>query len=91
MIQTIPPWLHQAVRDARLRYPGHVFDVVARLVPNPSTGGQVTLFRLVCGDCPGKLYSPGPGDTLSNFEIHLKNVHHRRRVEDRMQPRRSLL
>ncbi|OSD00877.1 hypothetical protein PYCCODRAFT_645062 [Trametes coccinea BRFM310] len=91
MVQNPPPWLHQALRDARLRYPGYAFDVVARLVPNPSTGGQVTLFRLVCGDCPGMLYHLGPGDTLSNFEMHLKDAHHRHRAQERMHPRRSLL
>lgn len=92
----------------RMRYPNDALDVVAQQQLNPSTGGVVTVFRMVCGDCPGKvrtcnllyqrsltgrsqLYIPGPGDTLSNFEIHLKNRNHRGRVQFRSQPRRSLL
>ncbi|KAI9678922.1 MAG: SWI/SNF chromatin-remodeling complex subunit [Trizodia sp. TS-e1964] len=39
--------------------------------------------RIRCHDCPGKLYTPGPGKTLDNFEVHLKNRVHRERVEVR--------
>ncbi|KAI9000681.1 hypothetical protein BD414DRAFT_472410 [Trametes punicea] len=91
LLQRPPLWLQHALWDVRQRFPGHVFDVVARLVPNPSTGGHVTVFRIACGDCPGHLYVPGPGETLSNLEIHLRSVHHRRTVEARLQPLRSLL
>ncbi|KAF9467184.1 hypothetical protein BDZ94DRAFT_1249793 [Collybia nuda] len=31
-----------------------------------------------------KLYTPGPGESLSNFEVHLKNREHRRRVNERV-------
>ncbi|KAI9864140.1 MAG: SWI/SNF chromatin-remodeling complex subunit [Trichoglossum hirsutum] len=39
--------------------------------------------RIRCHDCPGKLYTPGPGMTVENFEVHLKNRQHRERVERR--------
>jgi SWI/SNF-related matrix-associated actin-dependent regulator of chromatin subfamily B protein 1 len=39
--------------------------------------------RIRCRDCPGKLYTPGPGMTVENFEVHLKNRQHRERVEAR--------
>lgn len=32
-----------------------------------------------------KLYNPGPGDTLSNYEVHLKNRQHRLRVNNRIE------
>ena len=31
-----------------------------------------------------KLYTPGPGETLSNYEVHLKNRMHRYRVNERL-------
>ncbi|KAI0654443.1 hypothetical protein C8Q70DRAFT_1058378 [Cubamyces menziesii] len=91
LLQTPPPWLRDAVRDMRARYPNDAFDVVGRLALNPSTGGHVTIFRLVCGDCPGKQCHPGPGETIADFEMHLRNHGHRNRVHARLQPRRSFL
>ncbi|KAL9106227.1 MAG: hypothetical protein Q9227_008695 [Pyrenula ochraceoflavens] len=40
--------------------------------------------RIRCSDCPGKLYTPGPGTTVENFEVHLKNRNHREKVERRL-------
>ncbi|KAI9809412.1 MAG: SWI/SNF chromatin-remodeling complex subunit [Phylliscum demangeonii] len=40
--------------------------------------------RIRCKDCPGRLYTPGPGMTVENFETHLKNQHHRRKVAQRV-------
>jgi len=40
--------------------------------------------RLKCHDCPGKLYTPGPGTTVENFEIHLRNRLHKERREARV-------
>ncbi|KAF8336441.1 uncharacterized protein EI90DRAFT_3119709 [Cantharellus anzutake] len=37
-------------------------------------------WRLKCFDCPGKLYTPGPNETLDNFIVHLKNRNHRNNV-----------
>ncbi|KAL9617441.1 MAG: hypothetical protein Q9160_007753 [Pyrenula sp. 1 TL-2023] len=39
--------------------------------------------RIRCHDCPGKLYTPGPGTGVENFEVHLKNRNHREKVERR--------
>ena len=39
--------------------------------------------RIKCRDCPGKLYTPGPDYGVDNFEVHLKNRHHRDRVASR--------
>ncbi|KAI9783608.1 MAG: SWI/SNF chromatin-remodeling complex subunit [Peltula sp. TS41687] len=39
--------------------------------------------RIRCHDCPGKLYTPGPGMTVDGFEVHLKLKQHRDRVEER--------
>ncbi|KAI1116051.1 SNF5-domain-containing protein [Nemania sp. NC0429] len=59
--------------------------------PHPQ-GGQPTpphvryyfLPRIRCLDCPGKLYTPGPDTSASNFEVHLKNKAHKERVEARL-------
>lgn len=40
--------------------------------------------RIKCLDCPGKLYTPGPGEGVENFEVHLKNRKHRDEVEARV-------
>lgn len=40
--------------------------------------------RIRCHDCPGKLYTPGPGTGVENFEVHLKNRQHREKVERRL-------
>ncbi|KAJ7337370.1 hypothetical protein DFH08DRAFT_705706 [Mycena albidolilacea] len=56
------------------------FEVILRKVNSASTPE----WRIKCLDCPGKLYTPGPGETLSNYEVHLKNRLHRQRVNDRM-------
>ena len=40
--------------------------------------------RIKCKDCPGKLYTPDVTLGVNNFEVHLKNRHHRDRVQQRM-------
>lgn len=40
--------------------------------------------RVRCQDCPGKLYTPGPEETVGDFEEHLKNKEHRERAEKRI-------
>jgi SWI/SNF-related matrix-associated actin-dependent regulator of chromatin subfamily B member 1 len=40
--------------------------------------------RIRCIDCPGKLYTAGPGHSVENFEVHLKNRAHKRAVEKRL-------
>jgi SWI/SNF-related matrix-associated actin-dependent regulator of chromatin subfamily B protein 1 len=39
--------------------------------------------RIKCKDCPGKLYTPGPGTSVDGFEVHLKNRAHRAKVLER--------
>jgi len=39
--------------------------------------------RIRCHDCPGKLYTPGPEQTVDSFLVHVKNRGHRERVEQR--------
>lgn len=39
--------------------------------------------RIKCKDCPGKLYTPDVTLGVNNFEVHLKNRHHRDRVTKR--------
>ncbi|RYP09515.1 hypothetical protein DL765_008409 [Monosporascus sp. GIB2] len=60
-------------------------------VPMPQAGAAVPpnvrfyfLPRIKCLDCPGKLYTPGPDTTASNFEVHLKNKQHKEKVEARL-------
>ncbi|KAJ6593508.1 hypothetical protein B0H19DRAFT_919938 [Mycena capillaripes] len=52
------------------------------VIPKPNVSEWE--WRIKCLDCPGKLYITGAGETLENFELHLKNRLHRRRVNDRM-------
>ncbi|KAI8816247.1 uncharacterized protein EV422DRAFT_480761, partial [Fimicolochytrium jonesii] len=59
------------------KYPHDRFDIVPK--------GRTTELRLKCLDCPGKLYQAGPDETLSNFEVHLKNRQHRANVAGRVQ------
>ena len=35
--------------------------------------------------CISQLYTPGPAETLANFEVHLKNRLHRTKVNARVQ------
>ncbi len=51
--------------------------------PLPSNTKPKWLPRIRCNDCPGKLYTPGPGTTVENFEVHLKNRLHRVQVDKR--------
>lgn len=41
--------------------------------------------RIKCKDCPGKLYTPDLNLGVNNFEVHLKNRHHRDKVLKRIQ------
>jgi SWI/SNF-related matrix-associated actin-dependent regulator of chromatin subfamily B protein 1 len=39
--------------------------------------------RIRCIDCPGKVYTTLPLSMVEDFEKHLKNRHHRERVQER--------
>ncbi|EIW79899.1 hypothetical protein CONPUDRAFT_37131, partial [Coniophora puteana RWD-64-598 SS2] len=48
------------------KWPDDKFEAILR---KPSAkAGTPAEWRIKCLDCPGKLYTPGPGDSLSNFE-----------------------
>jgi len=74
-----PPWLNEAVNDLRTRYPDDKFEIIMKIVSGVEQG-----WRIKCVDCPGKLYTPGPGETLANYEVHLKNRLHRSKVNIRL-------
>ncbi|EEB97402.1 hypothetical protein MPER_03286 [Moniliophthora perniciosa FA553] len=62
------------------KHPEDKFEVVWKKANANAEAG----WRIKCIDCPGKLYKIGPGETLSNFDIHLKNRQHRQRVNERL-------
>ncbi|MCO5585237.1 hypothetical protein L7F22_039170 [Adiantum nelumboides] len=79
-----PEWLSEASHALRIKYPLDRFEVLAR----PRGAGAVSSapeWRLRCQDCPGKLYTPGPEQSLTNFEIHLRNRAHRANVAKAVQ------
>ncbi|KAL4072221.1 hypothetical protein J3A83DRAFT_4092750 [Scleroderma citrinum] len=78
--QVLPPWLTSAIHDLQAKYPDDRFEAILRK-PAPKAAPE---WRIKCLDCPGKLYNPGPGDTLSNYEVHLRNRQHRLRVNNRL-------
>ncbi|KAF8241040.1 SNF5-domain-containing protein [Tricholoma matsutake] len=75
-----PQWLTSAKEAMKVKYPSDKFEIILRKV-NATSAPE---WRIKCSDCPGKLYTPGPGETLSNYEVHLKNRQHRQRVNDRL-------
>ena len=63
----------------KARYPNDRFEIQQRPrpaavagVPPPPPPAQPE-WRVRCLDCPGKLYTPGPGESLNNFEA--RNEH----------------
>ncbi|KAE9405504.1 hypothetical protein BT96DRAFT_812084 [Gymnopus androsaceus JB14] len=68
------------MHSTQTKYPHDKFEVVLRKVGDAGSAE----WRIKCVDCPGKLYKPGPGEALSNFEVHLKNRQHRQRVDERV-------
>lgn len=40
--------------------------------------------RILNGAFLQQLYTPGPGETLTNYEVHLKNRQHRQKVNSRL-------
>ncbi|KAJ7764511.1 SNF5-domain-containing protein [Mycena maculata] len=75
-----PQWLSNAMQAMQAKWKNDKFEVILRKVNSASTPE----WRIKCLDCPGKLYQPGPDETLSNYEVHLRNRLHRQRVNDRM-------
>ena len=64
-----------------------ISDLALELAPNEPIPPDTKFMyypRITCKDCPGKLYIPGPGFTVDNFKVHLRNRLHRERVERRV-------
>ena len=96
--QILPEWLLSGIERVRGDYPDDLLEAVPRRTPAGAQSGQE--WRIKCLDCPGKvgvsqrfvgpsvsfqqLYTPGPGETLGNFGIHLNNRVHRQNVVDRI-------
>ncbi|KAK8850360.1 hypothetical protein IAR55_004278 [Kwoniella newhampshirensis] len=71
----LPPWVSNALATMRAKYPRDLISVVQK--PRPADQPDATVeWRAKCLDCPGRIYSLGPGETLNNFEVHLKNRGH---------------
>ncbi|KEI38081.1 uncharacterized protein L969DRAFT_567229 [Mixia osmundae IAM 14324] len=77
-----PVWMLAAAAELRAAKPDDRFDIIPR--PKPPDPLAPREWRLKCLDCPGKLYVPGPGESLANFEVHLKNRVHRLNVGTRV-------
>ncbi|KAI5294035.1 SWI/SNF chromatin-remodeling complex subunit [Ascosphaera acerosa] len=94
-----PTWLVAAVDQLSQRYPHDAIEVVMRYSAVDLETGVTTMNpsavppdrkvkwyyipRIRCRDCIGKLYTPGPGHTLDNFEVHVKMKSHREKVNAR--------
>jgi SWI/SNF-related matrix-associated actin-dependent regulator of chromatin subfamily B protein 1 len=49
------------------------------LLPNGKLPPHIKAYympRIRCTDCATKIYTAGPGQTVDNFEVHLKNRGH---------------
>jgi SWI/SNF-related matrix-associated actin-dependent regulator of chromatin subfamily B protein 1 len=80
VLHTCPQWLSNAMKAMQASWKDDKFEVLLILMPNSPR----PKWRIKCLDCPGKLYLTGPGETLQNYEVHVKNRLHRMRVRDRM-------
>ncbi|KAJ1595816.1 hypothetical protein NDA14_003893 [Ustilago hordei] len=81
---TPPDWLSESGAALKARYPNDRFEIQARPRPAGVPAPPQPEWRVRCLDCPGKLYTPGPGESLNNFEIHLRNRLHRANVNKRV-------
>lgn len=43
------------------------------------------MFSWISDGASSQLYTPGPGETLQNYEVHLKNRLHRQKVNTRLE------
>ncbi|KAF8903076.1 hypothetical protein CPB84DRAFT_796732 [Gymnopilus junonius] len=78
----VPQWMTDALAALLARHPNDRLEIVSR--ESPDVADDTPVWRVRCRDCPGKQYIPGPGETLLNFQVHLKNRQHRRRVKTRL-------
>jgi len=78
-----PEWLQNCLEATRAQYPHDDFFAMPRPLQPGADPTAPPEWRLKCVDCPGKLYTPGPNETLDNFIVHLKNRTHRNNVNKR--------
>ena len=74
--------------EATMRYTAvsTISDLAQNLAPNEPIPPDTKFMyypRIKCLDCPRKVYTAGPGTTVDNFKVHLKNRLHREKVERR--------
>ncbi|KAE8230509.1 hypothetical protein CF326_g4493 [Tilletia indica] len=81
----MPEWISNALHGKRALYPQDNFEIQLRTRPPGTPAAPEPEWRVRCLDCPGRLYTLGPGRTLDNFEIHLKNRGHRANVRTRIE------
>ncbi|BFZ60451.1 SWI/SNF chromatin-remodeling complex subunit [Saitoella coloradoensis] len=73
-----PSWLlTTAIPDLLAKYPNDRFEPAWSKRDPPG-------WRIKCFDCQGMIYQLGPGESLMNFETHLRNRGHRDKVEQRL-------
>ena len=83
-----PQWLVDATKTLRSKYKNDQFLIIEKPKPqqiNDFKVNIITEWRLKCLDCPGKMYTPGPGESADNFEKHLKNRQHKQKVLQRLE------
>ncbi|KAJ9110070.1 hypothetical protein QFC19_001741 [Naganishia cerealis] len=83
-----PAWLSQLLGNLKAERPRERVQATWKGPPaNPPPGTIITEvdhWRIKCLDCQGKIYSLGPGETLQNFEKHLRNKQHLANVDARI-------
>lgn len=100
-----PEWLTNALATLRQSYPADRFEAAMRYLAHDietnkvvqqsqvqNSGREVRwewIPRIRCHDCPGKLYTPGPEQTVESFLVHVKNRGHRERVDQRVEKGRN--
>ncbi|KZT54062.1 hypothetical protein CALCODRAFT_439207 [Calocera cornea HHB12733] len=62
------------------KYPNDRIEIVPKANADPNAAAE---WKVKCLDCPGKVRK-NPEETLSGFEVHLKNRNHRRAVDARL-------
>lgn len=78
-----PAWAQQALVNMNQKYAGSRFVFTVKTRPPDQPQGDVQ-WRVKCPDCPGKIYTLGPGETLDNFEAHAKYRTHTANVQARI-------
>ncbi|CEH11834.1 SWI-SNF chromatin remodeling complex, Snf5 subunit [Ceraceosorus bombacis] len=78
-----PEWLTDAAVALRAQYAQDRFEIVPKPRKADEPAPVIQEWRVRCNDCPGKLYTAGPDQTLQNFSIHLRNRQHRNNVASR--------